>query len=442
MLNEDQRDYLDQVYFSLLSANSQFVQLKTIEHFEALRRELMMAKQIFESLIEQGLGDELFEKRLQAIKNTLTESETFAEDLIDSHKPQQELFAYSERGMNKTLMPISKAVREIKFPIELEINGEKYSTTNCWEARNFMTMDALSYLVLKKLGFPRKAQTIFDSVEDIEKRAEILKSEDIAAEHQLEEDLISSFKNLKYWVKFDAEFFREFTGKQLETHQITNLLTETACKFTLSYPVLLRDKKNRIKEQKYKVSVHTSFFTLAYIDALDKNDKTKKRAFYAFFNTGLGECFVNNLLAKGYDMFSTKMFYSLPSLAQMFFRRFILHHSHFGPIHKSLQEIREGLNLTIKDDSDLIAYLKNRVFDPLKETGGISDYRFDKQLAEWWVRFQRSDQKFQIHQQQLLESKKKKPESKGKELKSRQFQSEEMVEVNGVKRWPEETDEY
>jgi len=42
----------------------------------------------------------------------------------------------------------------------------------------------------------------------------------------------------------------------------------------------------------------------------------------------------------------------------------------------------------------------------------------------------------------LLESKKKKPESKGKELKSRQFQSEEMVEVNGVKRWPEETDEY
>ena len=97
--------------------------------------------------------------------------------------------------MNKTIIPISKAIREIKFPVELEINGEKYSTTNCWEARKFMTMDALSYLILKKLGFPRKSQTIFDSLEDIEKRAELLKSEDIVVEHKLEEHLLSSFKN-------------------------------------------------------------------------------------------------------------------------------------------------------------------------------------------------------------------------------------------------------
>ena len=421
MLNEDQREYLDHVYSKLLWTNDQYLQSRNLENFEALRRDLMTAKEIFESLIEQGQGEEWFEKTLQIIKNTLKDSEVAAEEYKKSNAAAQEVFAYSERGMNKTIMPISKAIREIKFPVELEINGEKYSTTNCWEARNFMAMDALSYLILKKLGFPRKAQTIFDSVEEIEKRAELLKSEDIVTEHQLEEDLMSLFKNVKYWVKFDAEFFREFTGKQLETQQITDLLTETACKFTLSYPVLLRDENKMIKEQKYRVSVHTSFFTLAYIDALDKNDKTKKRTFYAFFNTGLGECFVNNLLAKGYDMFNTKKFYSLPSLAQMFFRKFILHHSHFGPIHKSLEEIRKGLNLRIKGDSDLISYLKDRVFDPLKEKGGISDYQVRKELNDYWICFQRSDRKYQIHQQQqLMEPKNKKTKSKDRKLKSRQ----------------------
>lgn len=420
MLNEDQREYLDQVYTRLIRTNDQYLQSRNVETFEALKRELVNANEIFESLIEQGQGEEWFEKGLQIIKNTLKNVKSFEGEVRDSHATPQEVFAYSERGMNKTIMPISKAIREIKFPVELEINGEKYSTTNCWEARNFMAMDALSYLILKKLGFPRKAQTIFDSVEDIEKRAELLKSEDIVTEHQLEEDLMSLFKNVKYWVKFDAEFFREFTGKQLETQQITDLLAETACKFTLSYPVLLRDENKMIKEQKYRVSVHTSFFTLAYIDALDKNDKTKKRTFYAFFNTGLGECFVNNLLAKGYDMLDTKKFYSLPSLAQMFFRKFIVHHSHFGPIHKSLEEIRKRLNLTIKGDSDLIAYLRNRVFEPLKKNGDISDYQVKKELNDYWIYFRRSDRKYQIHQENLKSLEEKKTGSKDSKLKSRQ----------------------
>jgi hypothetical protein len=102
--------------------------------------------------------------------------------------------------------------------------------------------------------------------------------------------------------------------------------------------------------------------------------------------------------------------------------------SHFGPIHKSLEEIRKGLNLTIKGDTDLIAYLKHRVFDPLKEKGGISDYQVKKELGEWWICFQRSDRKYQIYQQHLKSSKKKKPESKDKKLESKQLQSDEMVE--------------
>jgi hypothetical protein len=126
----------------------------------------------------------------------------------------------------------------------------------------------------------------------------------------------------------------------------------------------------------------------------------------------------------------------------MFFRKFILHHSHFGLIHKPLEEIRKGLNLTIKGDNDLIAYLKQKAFNLLKKNGGISDYRVKKELGNWWICFQRSDQKYQIYQQHLKGSERKQTESKDKKLKSRQFQSDEMVEVNGVKKWPEETDEY
>jgi hypothetical protein len=455
MLTQDDINSLDYQWKRLAYASAEFDRLHDGECFSHLKHEFKDAKYIYESHTDKAEGVEWFHKRLSKINEGLKKIEDIesrntpvqvsSENCIELKKPEttsQEVFAYSERAMNKTIVPISKAIREIRFPVELEIKGEKYSTTNCWEARHFMAMDALAYLILKKLGFPRKAQTIFDSVEEIEKRAELLKSEDIATEHKLEENLVSSFKNTKYWVKCDAEFFREFTGKQLETQQITDLLTETACKFTFSYPVLLKDKNKKLTENKYRVSVHTSFFTLAYIDALDKNDKTKKRTFYAFFNTGLGECFVNNLLAKGYDMFDTKRFYSLPSLSQMFFRKFILHHSHFGPIHKPLKEIRKGLNLTIKGDTDLIAYLKQKVFDPLEKKGGISDYEVKKELGEWWIFFQRSDRKYQVHQQQLKAPERKKMESKDKKLKSKQMQSDEMVEVNGVKKWPEETDEY
>jgi hypothetical protein len=447
MLNDDQKEYLKSILEQAQYSYTTYEKETTGEFLEGYKRSLKTAKEIFESCLDIGQDDPWFVKGWSAINHELAifeklNREVPAEQTTKETALNQEVFAYSERAMNKTVVPISKAIREIRFPVDLEINGEKYSTTNCWEARHFMTMDALAYLIIKKLGFPRKAQTIFDSVEEIEKRAELLKLEDVVTEHKLEENLVSSFKNTKYWVKFEAEFFREFTGKQLETQQITDLLAETACKFTFSYPVLLKDENKKITEKKYRVSVHTSFFTLAYIDALDKNDKSKKRTFYAFFNTGLGECFVNNLLAKGYDMFNTQKFYSLPSLAQMFFRKFIVHHSHFGPIHKPLEAIRKGLNLTIKGDSDLIAYLKQKVFNPLKENGGISDFQVKKELGGWWICFQRSDRKYQIYQQHLKVSGRKKTESKDKTLKSKQFQSDEMVKVNGVKRWPEETDEY
>lgn len=446
MLTDDQKEDLKYV---LVQANNSYESYKregTDGSLENYKRSLKAAKAKFQSYIDIGQDDPSFMEKWDQINHELGVFEQLEKQAQAEQETQEALanrtqFAYSERGMNKVIVPISKALKEIKFPIELEINGEKYSTTNCWEARHFMTMDALAYLILKKLGFPRKAQTLFDNVEEIEKRAEILKPEDTVTEHKLEEELLASFKNTKFWVTFDSDFFREFTGKQLETQQITDLLTETACKFTFSYPVLLKDGDKKITEKKYRVSVHTSFFTLAYIDSLDRNDKNKKRTFYAFFNTGLGECFVNNLLAKGYDMVDAKDFYSLPSLAQMFFRKFILHHSHFGPIHKPLEEIRKGLNLTIKRDSDLIGYLKQKVFEPLKEKGGISDYQVKKELGEWWIFFQRSDRKYQIYQAKLKALEKKRPKPKDKKLKHKQIQSNEMVEVNGVKRWPEVADD-
>ena len=204
MLTQNDIINLDYQWERLKIASSNYNQLQDRECFSNLKNELTNAKSIYESYIDKAEGVEWFRERLNRINDALKK----IEDLEKKNAPAQgssesatqlkppettskEVFAYSERGMNKTIIPISKALKEIKFPIELEINGEKYSTTNCWEARHFMAMDALAYLILKKLGFPRKAQTIFDSVEEIEKRDELLKSEDILTEHKLEENLVS-----------------------------------------------------------------------------------------------------------------------------------------------------------------------------------------------------------------------------------------------------------
>lgn len=76
--------------------------------------------------------------------------------------------------------------------------------------------------------------------------------------------------------------------------------------------------------------------------------------------------------------------------------------------------------MTIKGDSDLIAYLRNRVFEPLKKNGDISDYQVKKELNDYWIYFRRSDRKYQIHQENLKSLEEKKTGSKDSKLKSRQ----------------------
>ena len=90
--------------------------------------------------------------------------------------------------------------------------------------------------------------------------------------------------------------------------------------------------------------------------------------------------------------------------------------------------------MTIKRDGDLIAYLRLKVFIPLKEKGGISDYQVKKELGDWWICFQRSDRKYQDYQRHLKAPGRKKTESKGKKLKSGQLQGDKMVEVNGLRK--------
>ena len=70
--------------------------------------------------------------------------------------------------------------------------------------------------------------------------------------------------------------------------------------------------------------------------------------------------------------------------------------------------------MTIKGDSDLIAYLRQKVFDPVKEKAGISDYQVKKELGDWWICFQRSDRKYQDYQKHLKTSERKKTGSKDK----------------------------
>ena len=103
------------------------------------KNSLQRAKEIFEGCLDIGQDDPWFMERWDQINRESAkfenlEKQASAEQAAKEAALNRKQFAYSERSMNKTILPISKALKEIKFPIELEIHGEKYSTTNCWEA--------------------------------------------------------------------------------------------------------------------------------------------------------------------------------------------------------------------------------------------------------------------------------------------------------------------
>ena len=110
------------------------------------------------------------------------------------------------------------------------------------------------------------------------------------------------------------------------------------------------------------MNVFSRPFELGYKDNERSDGVVQSRTYFVFFNTILGELFVHNLLTKGYDWVNNNL-YNLPSSAQIFYRRFILHHN-FQLIEVSLNTIAQRMNFKDTNKTNLIHTIEENSLNP------------------------------------------------------------------------------
>jgi hypothetical protein len=293
----------------------------------------------------------------------------------------------SERGINKSIPPVikkgGKAETNIHFPFEWEDKHSKKlcSITGYWNARHLMAMDVISYCFLLKTGgnsLPKEVSPIFEDIESIKLREMELKPflDKSPIPSEVTEEDIPIIKNQKYWVKLSDKDFRRFTGKEMSSNEIMNLLRETSSvEFCLSFPVrLFRGDRKDAKERWYDMTIFSRLFELASINIdVRKDGVVQGREYYIVFSTILGELFVHNLLTFNFDWVDKKL-YNLPRSAQIFYRHFLLHNN-FSSIQLNLDTIVSEMNFLDKNITNLIKNLELNTLEPLKRNGLILSYK-------------------------------------------------------------------
>lgn len=285
----------------------------------------------------------------------------------------------SERGINKAIPPVLKKGNGgsvLPFSWESEKSGELCSITNgYWGAKNYMVMDFVGYIFLLKTGgekVPEEISPLFDGFDSIKKR-----------ELELVANCNAELKELhkgRYNISFNDRHFRKFTNLKLSSSSIFNLLLETSrVEFKLAFPVrlIMGMKKNGepdMKEKWYPMNVYSRLFEIACINTdVRKDGIVQKRQYRLYFNTILGELFVHNLLTKNYDWVTTDL-YNLPPSAQVFYRRFLLHHN-YTKQQLSLDLIRRAMQFTDVNSTNLVSNVEKNTLDPLVRRGLVTSYK-------------------------------------------------------------------
>jgi hypothetical protein len=234
-------------------------------------------------------------------------------------------------------------------------------------------MDVLAYFFLLKEGgdqLPKDPAPIFADLDGITKR-----------EAQLNPSIPPSFSSTlpqpskaSYYVRFTDKDFRKFTGVTWSSRRILSVLRQTSqVEFKLTYPVRLRENGQPM-EKEYKMTVFSRFFELGYIDKKQRNDDVvQEREYKVHFNTILGELFIHNLMSSNYDWVEIR-FYKLPSLAQLFYRKFLLHNN-FPTQQINLFTIAERLNLSDHNISNLAGTIEQNALSPLEQHSLISSFK-------------------------------------------------------------------
>ena len=291
----------------------------------------------------------------------------------------------SEKGMNKVIQPLTrKKDHVIRYPVEW-IHYKKNKGYSCfinnglWGAWNSMVMETLGYMLLMKEGgdrFPKESLPVFENLDSINRREEELnvtsKTSGSSSSLSSIADIESRIKKHRYWIWFDDAEFNRLTGKSLKSVEILNLLLDTArAEFKLVYPVKVKSNKGE-NEQLYKMNVFSRFFELVSIDKERTDGVVQSREYYVCFNTILGELFVHNLMVKYRDLLDIRL-YHLPQNAQVFYRRFLIHHT-YKRSDINLQTIVDRLNLSDNNITNLTATIEKNILLPLLDAGFIKSF--------------------------------------------------------------------
>lgn len=272
----------------------------------------------------------------------------------------------SERGMNKAIPAIMKRPGQ-SWPVKYKDRWGNTSHVNSgqWGVKNYRVMDVVGYMFLMHIGgdcLPTDSTPIFEDLHDI-----------LQLENQLKGgagNVLSSGN--PHYICFTDDQFRQYSGFNLSSTQIKDLLLETSrVEFKLTFPVRL--KCTRSKENTHRMNYYSRFFELADVELNKKsNGVVLARQYTVRFNTLLGGLFVNNLLAKFNDRIDHR-FYLLPDSAQIFYRRALIHNN-FARIEFHLSTIAESAGLTDRNPWNLVTTVETNILQPLIDYGCIDSY--------------------------------------------------------------------
>ena len=226
-------------------------------------------------------------------------------------------------------------------------------------------MDVIAHMFLLKEGsdcLPKNTTPIFNDLFEIQQRESLLNSG--------HGNIILTSN--KHYIRFTDDDFRKFTGFQISSAEIKDLLLETSrVEFKLTFPVRL--KSTGSKENTHRMSYYSRFFELGYENInVKSNGVVLARRYTIIFNTLLGELTVNNLLAKFNDRIDIR-FYLLPDSAQYFYRRGLINNN-FGNIEFNLTTIAEYAGLNDSNPWNLTTTVETNILKPLIEYGYIDSY--------------------------------------------------------------------
>lgn len=286
----------------------------------------------------------------------------------------------SERGFNKVMKPIRNKTRSsIQDPYEW---FDKHNKSNMiknghWGAQNFTVLDVISYyFVLQYNGgsFPKDAIQIFRSIGELE-----FAENDFEKRTHIPKNVSNQEGNFKsnYNVRFTDHFFRKITSLDLSSNEILELIRNTSkLELKLNYPFRIRDGES-FKEVPYQMKYFSRLFEFCHEDIKTRKDgKVQQRRYYISLDTFLGKLFQSNLLMKNYDWIDSA-FYKLPSNAQNFYRKSIIHHNLMkNQIY--FQLLKYNLDLHDKNTTNQIRTIENSILIPLIKHGYIDSYELDK----------------------------------------------------------------